>query len=81
MTNKQTRDVQRWVHLGFAVALAVYVYSPWTADPTFALAMKAVVFPVLALSGVALWQWTRLRKRLSGSPAAAPPRRPLSPQV
>ena len=85
MTNKQTRDVQRWLHLTFAAALGTYVYSPWSADPTFAFVMKVLVFPALALTGFLLWQWTRLRKRFSGpatrSTPAPPTRNPKPPQA
>lgn len=64
MTNKHARTLQRGLHLAFAAALGAYVYAPWAAAPDVAFAMKAVVFPALTLSGVALWQWTRLRRRL-----------------
>ena len=85
MTNKQARDLQRWFHLAFAAALGTYIYSPWGADPAFAFMMKAAVFPALALTGVLLWQWTRLRKRLSGPPtrstSASPRPKPTLPRT
>jgi hypothetical protein len=62
MKSKQVRDLQRWFHLAFAVALGVYIYSPWSGNYVFALTMKAAIFPALALTGMLLWKWTQIKR-------------------
>lgn len=58
------RSTQRWVHLLLAVALGVFVYSPLRTAPRAVLAVQAVCFPLLALSGVLMWKGAALRRRL-----------------
>ena len=79
ISNKTLRDIQRAIHLVAAFVLAGYVYSPAGSDPAFATLTRAVVFPVLTLSGLLIWKLPQLRRRLrrrspaavEGSPAVA----------
>jgi hypothetical protein len=59
-----SRSALRVGHLALAATLGLYVYSPLAAVPAVELAVQAVVFPALALSGMLLWQGGRLRARL-----------------
>lgn len=56
------RTLQRRVHLAGTVLLLVYVYAPF-GDAVESL-VRFVVFPLAALSGVAMWQGPRLLRRL-----------------
>jgi hypothetical protein len=63
-SNKQLRDLSRAIHLIGAAALLVYVYVPLGGDPTIRMVMQVVVFPILALTGMAMWQLPRITRRL-----------------
>ena len=56
MWNKQLRNVVRLVHLLVAAFMAVFIYSPLRLDPTVTLIAQVVVVPVVALSGLVMWQ-------------------------
>ena len=60
------RTTVRWIHLSAAALIGVSVYSPWSSDPVFASVLKFVAFPLLGLTGLALWQQARLL-RLRGT--------------
>lgn len=60
----RTRSLQRLVHLVTGSAIANYVYFTPDPDSLFTTGVRWVAFPALALSGVAMWQWARLRRRL-----------------
>jgi hypothetical protein len=59
----RARRVQRFFHLVLATALGTYFYSPLSDLPAATLAMQAVVFPTLALSGVLMWKGPQLWAR------------------
>jgi hypothetical protein len=59
---KRVRDAQRLVHLATAAVLVGYVYLTPPAGSPYAVLVQWIALPVLALSGVALWQWARLRR-------------------
>lgn len=65
MSNKQLRNVVRLVHLLVAAFMAVFIYSPLRLDPTVALIAQAVVVPVVALSGLVMWQQPAVVKFLN----------------
>ena len=56
------RSAQRAGHLLLAVALGAFVYSPLRTVPEAVFAVQFVLFPLLALSGLLLWQGSRLRR-------------------
>jgi thiosulfate reductase cytochrome b subunit len=58
----QQRKVQRVVHLAAAVVLLAYVYAPVEAQ--LQDAVRFMVFPLLTLTGIAMWQAPRIRRTL-----------------
>jgi hypothetical protein len=70
-TGKQVRTQQRAAHLAAGLVVLVAVYAGPLLGPVFAAVVQWVVFPVLILSGVALWKWPRIRRALRGRAAAA----------
>lgn len=63
------RKLLRWIHIVTGIPIIGYIYGPVATMPESAMAVKAVFFPVLALSGLWLWKgylvknWVR---KLSG---------------
>lgn len=64
VSNKQIRDIQRITHLVAALVLALYVYLPLGSVPLLTTVLQFGVLPLLAATGMLMWQWTRLRKLL-----------------
>ena len=64
VSNKQIRDIQRVTHLVAALVLVLYVYIPLGRVPLLTTVMQFGVLPLLAVTGLLMWQWTRLRKLL-----------------
>jgi hypothetical protein len=58
------RSTHRLVHLLLAAVLGAFVYSPFTADPTFRLVVQVIAVPVLVVSGLRLWRGPALRRWL-----------------
>ena len=54
------RRTHRRLHLLLAAALGTVVYSPLRTVPEAVVLTQAVLFPLLALSGLLLWQGPRL---------------------
>lgn len=63
-TRRQVRDLQRAAHLVAALVLLAYVYASPQLGAGFTAAVRWLVVPALVVSGVALWQWHRLRTTL-----------------
>ena len=66
-SNRRLRGAQRAAHLLGALMLAVYVYLPLIGGPAPRVVeglVQAVVFPLVAATGLLMWQLPRLRKRL-----------------
>jgi hypothetical protein len=61
-TPAQQRRGQRVTHLLAAAILCAYVYAP--LDDQLQDLVRFAVFPVLALTGVAMWQAARVRRTL-----------------
>jgi hypothetical protein len=59
---KKIRDRQRLAHLMAGVALVAYVYVPGGPSPALQAAVRWVILPVLAGSGVLMWQWPKVRR-------------------
>jgi len=64
LTRRQVRDLQRAAHLLTALLLLAYVYAAPLLGTGFTAAVRSLVVPLLVVSGVALWQWHRLRTML-----------------
>lgn len=60
MTPAQQRKAQRGVHLVAALMLVAYVYAPGATH--LQDAVRFVGIPVLAVSGMAMWQAARIRR-------------------
>ena len=65
VSNKQIRDIQRATHLVTALVLVLYVYIPLGNLPLLTMFVQFCVLPLLATTGLLMWQWTRLRKLLT----------------
>ncbi len=50
--------------------MLVAVYAGPLLGPVFAAVVQWVVFPVLILTGIAMWKWPRIRRVLRGRAAA-----------
>jgi hypothetical protein len=68
MTASQQRKLQRAVHLTASTLLLAYVYAP--VDDRLQNLVRAVVFPLLLLTGLAMWQAPRIRRVLKRVRAA-----------
>ncbi len=64
MTPMTFRRTLRWSHLATSAIIGTYLYSPWSTDPTFTAVTLYAVFPLMALTGVAMWQQARLARWL-----------------
>lgn len=53
------RTIIRWIHIIFGSIIAIYVYSPWQSVTMFAFGVKAIVIPMLVLTGLWLWKGVR----------------------
>ncbi|WP_431901785.1 hypothetical protein [Nonomuraea sp. bgisy101] len=62
MKAKQIRTIQRAVHLATGLAIVAYIYLAPPADSPAHTAIRWFVVPVLVASGVAMWQWPRVRR-------------------
>ncbi len=60
------RRYHRYAHLALATWLGVVLYSPLGGDARALLVTRVVVFPLLVVSGLLLWQAPALRRRLRG---------------
>jgi hypothetical protein len=68
VSNKQIRDRQRTIHLVTALVVVCYIYLPLGNVPLLTTVVQFAVLPLLALTGMLMWQWTRLRKWLTSRP-------------
>ena len=59
---RRVRTAQRWMHLASAVLLLAFVYLTPEADSILMDLIRWVGFPLLAASGIAMWQWPRVRQ-------------------
>ncbi|MEL6920027.1 MAG: hypothetical protein AAFO77_03245 [Pseudomonadota bacterium] len=64
MTASTVRRTLRWVHIATSLVIGTYLYSPWSSDPTFSAITLYGVFPLMGLSGLAMWQQGRLARLL-----------------
>jgi hypothetical protein len=74
MTGKHLRTLMRLIHLIGSALIGTFVYSPWSTLPWFIALMQFGVIPILALSGLVMWQQAWVLRRLKRTPS--PPQRP-----
>ena len=66
MSASAVRKTLRWGHITGSVILGTYLYSPFSANPGFAAITLYIVFPIMALSGVWMWQQGRINRLFRG---------------
>ena len=59
---KRVRGRQRAAHLVAGALLVLYVYLPVAPDATLQTVVRWIVFPLLVITGVLMWQWPKLRR-------------------
>ena len=64
-TKNQLRKQLRLIHILASAILGMFIYSPWRNHQTVLLAMSFAVFPIVALTGLLMWQGARLKKLLT----------------
>lgn len=62
MNPRRFRNTIRWIHLVLSAVLGVYLYSPWSSAPLFGAIVKFGIFPMVGITGVALWQQRFVQK-------------------
>jgi hypothetical protein len=67
MTPRRIRFLARSVHLLAAAALGLHVYGPLHMGEALRPALQFVLFPLVALTGIALWKQAQIRRLLSRS--------------
>jgi hypothetical protein len=70
MSAGRQRRLQRIMHLVAGVALLAYVYAPIGSE--LEATVRVIVAPLLAVSGLAMWQAPRVRRALRRRRPAAP---------
>ena len=68
LTPRRVRFLQRLVHLVTGVALVAYVYATPPPGSNLTFGIRWLV-PFVIASGLALWQWPRVRRYLRGREA------------
>lgn len=71
MNSKRYRTSVRWIHLALSAVLGTYVYSPWSSNTVFHAVVQWLLFPLLAVTGVALWKQAWVLKKLGRPPGVA----------
>jgi hypothetical protein len=73
MSGRTLRTVSRAIHLVGSALLGAYIYSPLSDLAWFVALMQFGVVPILAVSGLMMWQQARLLRwfRPSGTPIRA----------
>jgi hypothetical protein len=55
------RKVVRWLHIVVSVPLAGYLYGPVSKIPEAVFVLRWILFPMIVLSGIWMWQRHRLK--------------------
>lgn len=76
MNAMQERKAIRWLHILAGIPLAGYLYGPVADIPPASIAVKAVIFPALVLSGFWLWKGAWLKAKLRKIRWSSPPHSP-----
>ena len=63
MSSKQIRIALRGMHLVLGALIGLFIYVPGLrAEAAFITLVQLLVVPLLALSGIAMWQMPRINK-------------------
>jgi hypothetical protein len=68
MSIPRSRLLLRWLHIGLGSIIGLLLYSPLGASQVFLDLVRFGVFPVVGLTGIAIWQYGRLRRALPTRP-------------
>ena len=60
------RVVMRWLHIIASIPILGYIYGPVAQMPRAAFAVKAVIIPLVVLSGLWLWKGHLVKKLFTG---------------
>jgi hypothetical protein len=58
MSDRTLRSWLRWSHLTLGLVLLLYLFSPYTGDPTVTMLVRLGVLPMLFVTG--LWMWSQI---------------------
>ena len=72
MSNAIQRRILRSCHLIAGIMLALHVYSPLAEVALFATAVQAVIVPLVALSGLWMWQQPRISRWMRSTHSPKP---------
>lgn len=64
LSNRKIRQLARGVHLIVGVSLILYFYSPLGGSVNFKHYLTIIAIPLVSLSGLVLWQQSKLIKWL-----------------
>ena len=70
---RKVRAVQRSFHFVASAILLVYLYTPLGANAVYSFMVRAMVVPMLAVTGILMWQMPRIRKVLKKYPNSMAP--------
>lgn len=65
MNASTQRNILRWLHILASIPIAGYIYGPVAGIPRAAFAVKWVIVPIVALSGLWMWKGHRLKQAFS----------------
>ena len=68
---KKLRTILRWVHIVLGLVIMCYIYSPFHERPGFQIFVKWIALPVITLSGIWIWQFKLVNRRLGLRDGAA----------
>lgn len=60
MSPTKLRKILTWGHFIAALIVGAYLYSPLSADPAFEAITLYAVFPMMAVSGIVMWNMSRV---------------------
>lgn len=66
MSPSTLRQTLRWIHIAASAVVGTYLYAPFAENHVFAAATLYVVFPLMALSGLAMWRQAAVMRLLRG---------------
>ncbi len=64
MSPASLRSTLRWFHIGVALVLGTYIYSPLRTDPLWTDIVRFGVIPLATLTGLWLWKQGRIARLL-----------------
>lgn len=59
---RRIRQFLTWGHFFASLVIGAYLYSPLRSDPVFQALTLYVVFPMMALSGLVMWNMGRFAR-------------------